>query len=398
GLASVAAERVVALDGARNPALLRLAALALVAEGETARAEAYVRRLDQIAPTEAALLQPRLSQLIQTTALDQPIAAPVIDPTTVVQDSPSPDQISVDVAIILSQNTQREHTGMNLLDGLNLQYGYNRGVTRSLTRADGVPDGRSYQRVITDSISVPQLNYNLNLFNRGGQYYSVVARPQLTAYRGEESEFFVGRSLRVAVGGVNSSSLEQIDIGIDMRVTPLEITPKGTKVRIETGRSFLTADAAGTFNEALTTFRQKVAATAEIKFGETLLLSGLSESVDDKTYSKTPFLGSVPILRTFFNERNVTERRDSVLVLVTPSRPVTLAGQPWARAEHVRRLTEFWTTVVDPASNAALVQQRLSKMQLFTRMTKPDVKLPFLQSKNLATPSMLAELLPARTF
>jgi tetratricopeptide (TPR) repeat protein len=390
GLASVAAERAVALSAHPDAATLRIAALATAAAGDGAASRKYVAALTAAFPQEAAATTARVGEILQTAPLDAPVA-PV--PGEVAPPETAPDQISVDVAIILSQNTSRERTGLNLLDGLRLQYGVARNVTRTTDRAGT----DSYQRVITGSISVPQLNYNLNIFNRGGQMYSVVARPQLTAYKGEQSEFFIGRSLKVAVNGVNSSSLEQIDIGIEMKVTPIEITATGTRVRIETGRSFLTADAAGTFNEALTTFRQKVVATAEIRFGETLLLSGLNESVDDRTYSKTPLIGDLPLVGNAFNERNKVQRRDAVMVLVTPSRTTSLPGRPWARAEAVDRLAKFWTQVVDPSTNAAASQARLGHMRLFSRMARSDVAVPF-SDPNRAAGEMLGDLLVPRSY
>ena len=155
-------------------------------------------------------------------------------------------------------------------------------------------------------------------------------------------------------------------------MTPVEITPTGTRVRVETGRSFVTADPAGTFAEALTTFTQKVAATAEIRFGETLVLSGLSETVDDKTYSKTPVLGDIPVVGRLFHESNLTERRDSVLMLVTPSRPLALPGRPFARSDQVQRMIALWTQIIDPASNADAVTNQLSQMRMFTRMNRSD--------------------------
>jgi hypothetical protein len=390
GLASVAAERAVTLSVHPDTATLRIAALATAAAGDGVAARRYAAALAEAFPQDAATTTARVGEILQTAPLDAPVSAV---PGQVAPLEPAPDQISVDVAIILSQNTSRERTGLNLLDGLRLQYGVARNVTRTTDRAGT----DSYQRVITGSISVPQLDYNLNIFNRGGQMYSVVARPQLTAYKGEQSEFFIGRSLKVAVNGVNSSALEQIDIGIEMKVTPIDITATGTRVRIETGRSFLTADAAGTFNEALTTFRQKVVATAEIRFGETLLLSGLNESVDDRTYSKTPLIGDLPVVGNAFNERNKVQRRDAVMVLVTPSRTTALPGRPWARADPVERLAKFWTQVVDPLTNAAASQARLAHMRLFSRMSRGDVALPF-SDPNQAAGEMLGDLLVPRSY
>lgn len=387
GLAALAADRAVALDP-QSASALRLATFTAAAVGDRAKTLAQLDALAQASPDDAERDRLRAMQLLETRAIDT--AAPDGEGGGDGV-AASPNQISVDVAIILAQNTHRERTGLNLFDGLGLQYGFNRQATRTITRDNAGSNGNSYQRVLTASISIPQLNYNLNLFNRGGQFYSVVARPQLTAYRGEESEFFVGRSVRVAVGGVNLGSLETIDIGIEMKVTPVEITADGARIRIETGRSFVTSDPAGSFSEALTLFRQKVVATAEIRFGETLLLSGLTETVDDKTFSKTPVLGDVPLVGNLFNERNLTQRRDSVLVLVTPQRPMALPGRPWARSDQVEKLAALWTDVIDPMSNAAVAHKRLAQMTFFTRMTRADVAMPMPDART-AAPEMLAEL------
>jgi Flp pilus assembly protein TadD len=385
-LAGVASARAVTVDGGRDPELLRLAALAAAASGDAVAARGYATRLGAVAPALAAATQTRIAQIEHTAAIDQP-ASPDVLP----QGPGSTNQVSVDVAIVLSQNTRRERSGINLLDGLSLQYGLGRNSTRTIRGDGGSGGSNDYQRVLTSAITVPQLNYNLNLFSRGGQYYSVVARPHLTAYRGEQSEFFVGRSLKVAVNGIQSGSLEQIDIGVELKVTPVEITATGTRVKIEASRSFVTADPAGSFAEALTTFRQKVAATAEIRFGETLLLSGLNETVDDMTFSKTPILGDLPVVGNLFNERGKTQRRDAVIVLVTPSRPTGLIGRPFARGEHAERLTKLWTQVVDPMSDAAATAARLSQMRMFSRMTRGDVALPFPDAATAAG-EMLGEI------
>lgn len=388
-LAMLAATRATTIDGERDPTLLRLAALAAAAAGDPAAARARLARLQTVAPDLAAPTGTRVEQIERTAALD---AAP--DPVPIVEDG-VPGQVSVDVAIILSQNTRRERSGMNLLDGLSLQYGLTRTGTRT-TRDDGAGGGTNeYQRVLTSAIGVPQLNYNLNLFSRGGQFYSVVARPQLTAYRGEASEFFVGRTLKVAVNGIQSGSLEQIDIGVALKVTPVEITATGTRVRVEAERSFVTSDPAGSFSEALTTFRQKVLATAEIRFGETLLLSGLNETVDDATFSKTPILGDLPVVGNLFHERARTQRRDAVIVLVTPARATGIAARPFARGEHAARLTRLWTQVVDPASNAAATTARLERSRFFTRMTRGDVTMPFPDAVHAAGEMLNDILLPS---
>lgn len=392
-LASLAAGRAAALDPGSNGENLRLAGLAAAANGEDAAARAHLAALTDAFPGVAGETAPRVEDLLQTAALDDYIADEDEQPPT----ESAPDQISLDVAIILSQNTRRERTGFNLLDGLSLQYGGNRSTSRTVTTDNGIRTSNNYQRVLTGSISIPQINYNLNLFNRGGQFYSVVARPQLTAYRGEQSEFFIGRTLKVAIGGVNTAILEQVDVGVDLKVTPMEITPTGTRVRIEAGRSFLTAEPAGTFAEALTTFRQHVVATAEIGFGETLLLSGLNEAVEDRTYSNTPVLSDTPLIGNAFNQRNTVQRQDSVMVLVTPARPMVAPGRAWARSDAAASLARLWTEVVDPISNADTTAAALGRVRFFTRMQRSDVSTSF-PAVRPAAQQMIDELIaPGRT-
>ncbi len=365
-LARLAAERAAQLAPQRTEPL-RLATLAAAANGDARGTEQMLQRLAALAgDTEAGAVRTRATALLRTLATDEPMpsggSASLLPPGS--------DQVSIDVAIILSQNTRRHRVGFNLLDGLRAQYSYNDQTSES--RSSGVG---STQRTITQAISTPALNYNLNIFNNSGQYYQVVARPTLTAYRGEPSEFFIGRTSNIPVSGVNVAQLERVDIGISLKVTPLEINGDRVKVRIETERSFASNEAAGSFAEALTLFRQNVAATAEVGFGETLVLSGLSESVDDSATTKTPGLGDVPVLGIAFNERSRLERRDAALVLLTPSPVTRLPSGPWLRAAAVDKLIRLWSDVVDPASNATDVVARLSRSHLFKRAHSGDAPL-----------------------
>lgn len=364
-MAREAARRAAELD----PASLtgwRLLALSNAALNDAAGAQSALSEYEVRGGDGAISLKERSNTLLRTVALDDlPMEAEggtyEVDPLR---------QVSVDVTILLSQTTSRERIGMNLLDGLRLQYaGQGQRVTSNLP-------GRSTfdaQTTLSQIISIPELTWNLNLFNRFGQHYQVAARPSLTAFLGEASDFFIGRTLQIGVRGIETGQLEQVDIGIRLTVTPIEINEDNVVVRIETGRSFVTTDQAGTFAEALSTFRQEVSATADIAFGTTLVLSGLSETVRDATSSKVPGLGDVPALGSAFNERSTTERKDAVLVLVTPSRPAAFKSDPWMRPEGVERLVSLWGDIVDPTTNGQAALQRLNRVKFFRRGQPGDV-------------------------
>lgn len=364
-MAREAALRAVAID--ENSLVgWRLLTLANAAMSDAAGSRSALDQYEVRGGDGAISLRERSNTLLRTVALDdQPMPAGEsiyeVDPLR---------QVSVDVTILLSQTTSRERIGMNLLDGLRLQYS-----GQGQRTVNNLPGKSNFdaQTSLSQIISIPELTWNMNLFNRFGQHYQVAARPSLTAFLGEASDFFIGRTLQIGVRGIETGQLEQVDIGIRLTVTPIEINEDNVVVRIETGRSFVTTDQAGTFAEALSTFRQEVSATADIAFGTTLVLSGLSETVRDATSSKVPGLGDVPALGSAFNERSTTERKDAVLVLVTPSRPATFKSEPWMRPEGVERLVSLWGDIVDPTTNGQAALQRLSRVRFFRRGQPGDV-------------------------
>ena len=67
----------------------------------------------------------------------------------------------VEVTLLLSQDTNKHSAGINLLDGLKLQFGGDNKTERR--RVTGAAD--TFSRVITSALTVPQITYSLNLFN-----------------------------------------------------------------------------------------------------------------------------------------------------------------------------------------------------------------------------------------
>jgi predicted Zn-dependent protease len=104
-LVATAAGRANDLSGTNQgkSAALRLAAIAEAAAGQAARAAQRLAELARIDPASASATDSRLRQLMQTAPVDQ-LPAGQMPPQ-----SEAPSQISVDVAILLAQNTARAH-------------------------------------------------------------------------------------------------------------------------------------------------------------------------------------------------------------------------------------------------------------------------------------------------
>lgn len=354
---------------------LRLAAFAQAAEGDDA-AVGLVQRLslqgDQ--PTAARHVRQRIGEYL---AVASSGGSEADSPGVAADDAPPPEaaaptQVVVEVTILLSSVLDQASRGVNLFDGLRVLYGYANTLTQ-------VSDafGKQSTRTITSQISTPQLNYSLNLFNDAGQYYSVVARPSITAHLGRESQFFAGRTINVEVSGVNLGQLQPIDVGVRLAVTPEVIDQRRVSFRLDAARSFLSQEQIGTFDNSLTTFRQSVSATADVEFGQTLVLSALSEQVADKSFSKVPVAGEVPVVDWFTSRSTDARRRESLLILVTPTLPLSFStpDDPRRRSREAELLLKLWQERIDPGSDLPAILKRLSRMPWLRTPESGDLRL-----------------------
>ena len=381
-VARSAAERALAL-APTDPRSVKASAYVAAARGDARQLAVAIETANAISPSTSVLAaqQSRLSHLLRTAALSkgesgqdqQPFQSPTASDAAQ-SASDTPQQVMVEVTLLLSQDTTKHTVGINLLDGLKLQFGGD-NLTES-RRSPGAAD--TFSRVITSALTVPQITYSLNLFNTHDDFYDVVVRPSLVATLGQNSEFFIGRTLSVGVSGINSGALQTIDVGTSVKLTPHEITRERTRFRVDTVRSFFVPTSSGTFAQSVATFKQTVGATAEVEFGKTLILSGLYEAVNVGWTSKVPILGDIPIVDMLFNERSKTQSRDAAIVLVTPRLAGSIeTGTREFRTETLKRLLSLWKDLVDPLANMdALTGKIRGKVSKYFSPQPGDLSLP----------------------
>lgn len=382
-LAEHAAKRALQLQPESSIAW-RMLALALAAQGHQQPLSALLsHKPQQVSEAQQDWLKIRTQTLLRTSQVDdyQQVAqtddeTPETKPTRKRTLTPNPistQQLTVDVTLILSDKRNTSRTGVNLLDGLQAVFGYDRNLTSTRLRETGFLENNTSNRTITRSIAIPDVTYNLNIFNRGDRYYDAIARPSLTAFVGETSRFFIGDQLNVNVSGIQSAQIEKINVGVSMKIIPSQISDEGARFQLEVDRSFLSDTNAGTFTQAVGTFKQTVSATADIKFGETLILSGLSESVGDNTESRTPLLGDIPVIKTLFSNKSTLKRARSAIILVTPSLPSSFA-KTVSYLPATSRLLELWDKVIEPTVGSEKLIRDISRIQPFSRFAYGDAQ------------------------
>lgn len=237
--------------------------------------------------------------------------------------------VMLDVAIVSTEEDNNDTYGVNLLDGLRLQFGNSQGtpaVSRQITTNTDLVSAvvTSSTRAVTRLISLPALTYSLNIANAQDRRNEVVARPSLVALGGQTSTFFSGTDVIGAAisTGQGGSVQVQKEAGVKLAVTPEFLPDDLIKLQVVAERTFLTNPNSNVlFDFRLDTSKTLVAANVVMKFGETLILSGLSERNLESSNSGVPVLRDIPLVQYLFNRQTKRDFHKSVLIIVTPRRP-----------------------------------------------------------------------------
>lgn len=235
--------------------------------------------------------------------------------------------VAVDIVIIRTEEDFSTRRGINLLDGLNLQFGdpldqtpaFNKTRSQLTDYADRTLSEST--RSIVSSISIPAVNYTLNILNDQDQHNEIIAQPTLVARAGQTSEFFSGvEVLGAAVsGGAGDSVSIEKEIGVKLGVTP-EFGPDGSIIlNVIAERTFLTQPSRSVeFEFRLDTSKTTVNANVAMRYGQTLVLSGLNEKDVEYNMDGVPVLKDIPLVKTFFSRETSREFSKSVIILLTP--------------------------------------------------------------------------------
>jgi len=240
--------------------------------------------------------------------------------------------VAVDVVIIRTEEDVSTSRGINVLEGLQLQFGdplnsinaflRTRSKTSDFNENDPTLSGEALNtRSLVSTISIPAVSYTLNIANDQNGKNEIIARPTLVARAGQTSEFFSGvEVLGAAVsGGAGDSVSIEREIGVRLAVTP-EFGPDGTIIlHVTAERTFLTQPSRSVeFEFRLDTSKTTVDANVAMRYGQTLILSGLTERDIENGSSGVPGLKDIPGVNLLFSRRTSRNFNKSVIILLTP--------------------------------------------------------------------------------
>jgi pilus assembly protein CpaC len=165
----------------------------------------------------------------------------------------------------------------------------------------------------------------------------VLAEPNIIAEDGKQASFLAGGeypypTVQGTAGGVGGAITIQFkEYGIRLNFIPT-ITPRGT-IRLQVAPEVSALDFANAvtisgFTEPAITVR-RVNTEVELNEKQSFAIGGLLDNRETQTFTKIPFIGSVPILGKLFQSIQRNKTNTELIVIVTPEIVAPIdAGQP----------------------------------------------------------------------
>ncbi len=179
----------------------------------------------------------------------------------------------------------------------------------------------------------------------------VMQSPRITTMDNEEGTFEDTQRIYWSEGSTHytssdyySDNIKNEDIGIKLKVTP-RINNKGY-ITLKVEQEIQTSDGqqAITTRDSTTTFpnlvTHKMGASVAVLSGETVVLGGLARNSTEKTMTRVPILGSIPLLGRLFRYQKDSKSRTEIIVFLTPR----VIDNPAAMEDDARKMKSTMIT------------------------------------------------------
>ncbi len=149
----------------------------------------------------------------------------------------------------------------------------------------------------------------------------LLAQPRLVCASGEKAEFLAGGEMPIPMTTANSFSVEYKPFGIKLSLRPTADRDGRILSEIEAEASEVDRAVSVTSGASVAVpgFRtRRVKTNVSVQSGETIVMSGIFEFDEQKSVTKVPLLGHIPVLGELFKSRSMASIRRELLIFVTP--------------------------------------------------------------------------------
>jgi len=106
---------------------------------------------------------------------------------------------------------------------------------------------------------------------------------------------------------------KDVKVGVNIKVTPTILASNDVTIALSESLSKVME----TTNPIPDTMTHSLSTTFDIKIGDTVAVGGMSFDTYEKTLSKTPILGDIPVIGYLFTQENMKRVRKELIVIIT---------------------------------------------------------------------------------
>ena len=245
---------------------------------------------------------------------------------------PAPTQILLKVRFASVDRTLTKNLCWNLFSTGATNTVGSVGTAACSTPTVTLPTGTSAATAaVSDALQLFVFRQDLNLGAtiqalESKQLLQVLAEPNVMSQDGKEASFLAGGEFPYPVlqggssGGSAGITIAYKEFGVRLNFIPT-ITPRGT-IRLQVAPEVSSLDFAdgltiSGFNIPAISLR-RVRTEVELANEQSFVLGGLLDNTETETFSKIPYLGSIPILGKLFQSITRTKQNTELIVIVTP--------------------------------------------------------------------------------
>ncbi|MBN1587860.1 MAG: hypothetical protein JW937_10610 [Candidatus Omnitrophica bacterium] len=241
-------------------------------------------------------------------------------------DTPTP-QVMIQAEILETTNTALEQLGLEYPETLMTFSG--------AARTTAAPMSALFPKTLRDSstislgsIATTPIEAIAMQALRTHTDTQILARPRVLTLNNEPAvirivaDTAIGRKVSTtsAVAGTSTEEAERTDTGIALTVTPQVNKDRDVTMFIEpsVSRPIDSEFFPGVFVDPQT---RSVSTVVRVKDGETVVIGGLIQTIEENTLSKVPILGDVPIMGALFRHKDDALVDKELIVFITPHIP-----------------------------------------------------------------------------
>jgi pilus assembly protein CpaC len=180
------------------------------------------------------------------------------------------------------------------------------------------PFGFAIARIISGSSTIDTL---INALEQKGVARSL-AEPNLVALSGDTASFLAGGEYPIPVAGsYGNVTVDYKKYGVGLAFTPTVLSHGLINMKIEPEVSQIdttnsVAVPGGVSVPALIV--RRASTTVELRDGQSFVIGGLLQTVNDHQIDQLPWLGNIPVLGTLFSSKSYQNHETDLAIIVTP--------------------------------------------------------------------------------